>query len=523
MLKQLTIRNVFLLLIALIAILSFTLLGFQMQMTSVVKDSFDTYIDTAVKRNDLLFEIREAVGYGGAIHQFKNYVLRGKDKQYAAFNQRYESLSKTLRAYKALPDITTKERQAIDDIAEVFAKYRRALDSVKSHVANGLPPREIDNLVKISDGPAVKGLTTLQAHFTYLTDKERTLLANGIADIEHGMLLWVIGFSVIMTGLLITFSRRILLPLNEAVLAMHEVAEGDGDLSRRLAVHGQDEVAELAKGFNQFSDKISELVSKVRATSRQLGESTSRLTTASNNAKDSVEDQQYALEQTLQEISTLNTTVHNVAQHAVEASENTTSANQKASAGRQVINETIESINTLAGQVNKTSQVIMQLQHDSEQIGSVLDVIRGIAEQTNLLALNAAIEAARAGEQGRGFAVVADEVRTLASRTQESTQAIRHMIEQLQGGAVEAVDVMETSKSYGESSVEQIAEAGRVLVEIDEVIDGISLLNAQIAKVCNLDIFIMCLLKLKINAKRRNQTDNLFTKSSCHALSVSKR
>ena len=174
-------------------------------------------------------------------------------------------------------------------------------------------------------------------------------------------------------------------------------------------------------------------------------------------------------------------TVQEVASHAAHAAEAATSARDEAQGGQRVVSANIDAIQRLADEVMQTAELINRLAEDSNAIGTVLDVIRGIAEQTNLLALNAAIEAARAGEQGRGFAVVADEVRTLAQRTQESTSEIQDMIERLQAGARNAVEAMEKGRAGAESSVRQAVTAGESLQAINQAVAAISDMNLQIA------------------------------------------
>ena len=180
-------------------------------------------------------------------------------------------------------------------------------------------------------------------------------------------------------------------------------------------------------------------------------------------------------------VSNMASTIHEVSGSATQAAQAARDANSEAGSGQQVVNAVISAINSLAGEVERAASAIQKLEQDSESIGAILEVIRGIADQTNLLALNAAIEAARAGEQGRGFAVVADEVRTLAQRTQEATQEINDMIERLQEGASNAVKVMAEGRKQAELSVEQASKAGDSLKAITSAIGSISEMNDQIA------------------------------------------
>jgi len=293
----------------------------------------------------------------------------------------------------------------------------------------------------------------------------------------------LIGAIALLIGMAIAtlISRSITLPLTNAVSAMHDISEGEGDLTKRLPVKGKDELTNLAMAFNQFSEKVRQTVQQVTGSTTQLATSAEEMSYITQQTNQRVQSQMQEIEQVATAMNEMTSTVQEVARHATSAASSAQSADNEAKAGKQVVDNTISSINTLAGEIQQATDIISELERDSESIGSVLDVIKGIAEQTNLLALNAAIEAARAGEQGRGFAVVADEVRTLASRTQESTQEIQGMIEKLQQNAQSAVTAMQNSQHQSQQSVEQAANAGKSLNTITAAVTAISDMNLQIA------------------------------------------
>ena len=296
-------------------------------------------------------------------------------------------------------------------------------------------------------------------------------------------LILLIDVSALMIGLLIAWliSCSITKPLANAVSAMNDIAQGDGDLTKRLRVQGQNEIAQLAQAFNQFAEKVRQIVTQVAGSTTQLAAAAEQMATITQQTNENVQQQQMETEQVATAMNEMTATVQEVARHATEASAAAKSADEEATGGKEVVANTVSTIDTLANEIETATTVINKVEKESEKIGAVLDVIRGIAEQTNLLALNAAIEAARAGEQGRGFAVVADEVRTLASRTQESTQEIHAMIESLQQESREAVHAMEYSRERSQNSVKQAALAGESLNAITNAVTAISDMNIQIA------------------------------------------
>lgn len=311
--------------------------------------------------------------------------------------------------------------------------------------------------------------------------KDRSFYVDQVNYIRNASI--SIGVFALILGLAISWAigRSISRPIKTAFEAMCDIARGEGDLTRRLDTSGSDEVSQLSQAFNQFAEKIRQTVSQVAGVTVQLGTAAEQLAVITRETADGVHEQEQETTQVATAMNQMTATVQEVARNAADAATSASRALEETEQGKMVVNSTINSISGLAQEINSAAEVINELETQSENIGSVLDVIRGIAEQTNLLALNAAIEAARAGEQGRGFAVVADEVRTLASRTQQSTEEIQHMIEQLQGGSRQAVKVMHNSNEQVQSTVDQAGQAGQSLEDISQVVVAINDMNMQIA------------------------------------------
>ncbi|VAX12459.1 Methyl-accepting chemotaxis sensor/transducer protein, partial [hydrothermal vent metagenome] len=244
---------------------------------------------------------------------------------------------------------------------------------------------------------------------------------------------------------------------------------------------GEDELADLAHAFNVFLGKIYRTVEQVVNSVSQVVESVHKLEDLSRQTTEEMTRQQEDTEQAATATTQMSATIQDVVKNATSTAESADQARQAATEGKQVVNESINSINKLAEKITHAGEVIQMLESKSDNIGTILDVIQGIADQTNLLALNAAIEAARAGDQGRGFAVVADEVRTLAQRTRSSTTEIQGIIEGLQSGSKNAVQVMGEGKQQVETSVEHVRQTNESFESISNAITFISDMNTQIA------------------------------------------
>ena len=293
----------------------------------------------------------------------------------------------------------------------------------------------------------------------------------------------VIGIIAIALGLFVAWfiGRGISARIKKTVLALNDIAEGEGDLTQRIVVDSKDELGELSNSFNQFVTRVHEMVRQVSSSTVQLGAAAEEMSVITETTNSGIQRQRAETEQVATAMNEMTSTVQEVARHASEAAASAHNADEETRNGHEVVQATVNAINSLATEINQASDVIQRLEEDSQSIGTVLDVIRGIAEQTNLLALNAAIEAARAGEQGRGFAVVADEVRTLASRTQKSTEEINDMIGRLQADAHDAVKAIEDSKKQADVGVHSAKTADSSLDTIMASITNINDMNMQIA------------------------------------------
>lgn len=287
----------------------------------------------------------------------------------------------------------------------------------------------------------------------------------------------MIGIAVVVGTL---FATRITRPLIKASRTMRQI-EQSSDLTMRIEVNSNDEIGSMATAMNHMLEKFRTSMEQVAASTTLLATASEEMSAITQQTSNNVNQQFSEIDQVATAINEMTATVQEVARNATSAAQAALRANEHSTQGKRVVEATMESISDLSNELQNVANVINTLSKNSEDIGTVIDVIKGIAEQTNLLALNAAIEAARAGEQGRGFAVVADEVRTLASRTQKSTGEIETMIEQLQKAAQQAVQAVNTSRDKSQQSVDHAASAGDSLSTITQSVTEINDMNTLIA------------------------------------------
>ncbi|QCT96708.1 methyl-accepting chemotaxis protein [Stutzerimonas degradans] len=309
-----------------------------------------------------------------------------------------------------------------------------------------------------------------------------------VDDVEAEFKNYLVRFSIIglfiaaiMAVLVAILIRSITRPLRNSMSAMANIASGEADLTRDLDVSGNDELTTLGRDFNRFTGKLRSVISQLLETAQSLGQSSQTLGSVSGDAFQQSQQQLQQMELVATAINEVTYAVQEVAKNAEHAASEVGDAENQAGQGQLNIEASLQQIDQLSATISQAVGVIQSLADETTKIGSVLEVIGSIADQTNLLALNAAIEAARAGEQGRGFAVVADEVRLLAQRTQQSTAEIQTMIERLQKNSGAAVNVIMESNRASQLTVEQASQAGESLGQIAQALRNLSGLNASIA------------------------------------------
>ena len=414
----------------------------------------------------------EVFGYGDEAEQYMASYEENAQQAYDRFNQAVDHLKGTNVSEIAV------------GFESAFNNWKNSADRVFDQARNG----NVAGAQEIAKSETRELFSILRNYFDEVgahADAQAQRRAREAT--EHGQSSSITIIAVTIAALLVSivlfvfFLKLIIKSIHDIRSQLDNIAQGEGDLTQRIAIDREDDLGMLARSFNQVLENLQSMIGSIQKLTSELGNEATQLSNTAAKNSDGVNRQTDAISMVATAINEMQSAIEEVAGNASQASEVTRNAEEKGQSGGRIIRQSSEQVQELSAQIAKAVNVIRQLSEDSNNITSVLDVIRGIAEQTNLLALNAAIEAARAGEQGRGFAVVADEVRTLAQRTQESTEDIQKMITTLQTGVSDIVSVMETGSDQASKTEELALNAETEIQSILEAITNIADINASVA------------------------------------------
>ncbi len=465
---------------SLAAMLLIALVCFQFLSASV--RGYATLVDGPLRESQLIDEAN--LQFKIQVQEWKNVLLRGRqpdelDKYWRQFQAREQQVQQllgqliegsdgTLRA--ALVQLQDSHRQ----LGQAYAQGRQSfLDAGGDPVAGDLAVKGVDRAASEQMSALVEQLRgeARQRAGAISTGAERTVWLGVLVMLASAVLVGLLSLWLV--------NRSLIEPIRSLIDYVAQLSQGQ--FGQRVVAQRQDELGRLALAANTLRDFLAETIGRLKDNTLELEGASGQLRSIAGDMARGTRDQFQRTDQVATAMHEMSATAQEVARHAADAARAADDADQNAQAGGQVMQATIELIERVNQEIAGTAVVVRHLENHSTRIGKVLEVIRGIAEQTNLLALNAAIEAARAGEAGRGFAVVADEVRSLAQRTAASIAEIQQIIEAVQSGAVEAVKAIESGQQRSEEGAEQVVQAGRMLERITTSVEAIRDMNRQIA------------------------------------------
>ncbi|UVL12957.1 methyl-accepting chemotaxis protein [Pseudomonas atacamensis] len=420
------------------------------------------------------------------VQEWKNVLLRGKQpadlaKYWSQFEERQRDVQNILGELAGQKGIEASLKSRIerlrDEHRQLGTAYQKGRDA---YVAAGGDPSAGDAAVKGVDRATSEQMSALVAEL-----REQGTAQSALISASAERTVWLGLLVMLASGLLIGLlslwlvSRNLIEPIRNLIDYVTRLSRGQ--LAERVVSERRDELGNLAAAANTLRDFLADTFTRLQRSAGDLDSASGELNAIATTMAGGTSEQFNRTDQVATAMNEMSATAQEVARHAADAARAADDADQSAQQGEKVMQTTIHSITQMRGEIANTATVIRRLETDSGRIGKVLEVIRGIAEQTNLLALNAAIEAARAGEAGRGFAVVADEVRNLAQRTAESIIEINQIIQNVQTGAVDAAQAIESGQARSDESVEQVTQAGAMLERITLAVEAIRDMNRQIA------------------------------------------
>lgn len=467
---------------SLLAMLLIALASFHFLSNGV--QNYRNLIDGPLRASQLIDEAN--LQFKVQVQEWKNVLLRGKQpadlaKYWKQFEDRQHDVQGILGQLIALEGVATPIKTRIeglrDEHRQLGAAYQKGRDAF---VTAGGDAAAGDAAVKGVDRAASEQMSALVVELRKLAGEQSAQISAG-ADrtIMLGTVIMLVSGLLIGLFSLWLINRNLVQPIRNLIEYVTQLSRGR--FAERVVSNRQDELGDLALAANTLRDFLAETFSRLQRSATELDSASGELNAIASLMSQGTSEQFERTDQVATAMNEMSATAQEVARHAADAAQAADDADHSAQQGEKVMQGTIHTITRMRGEIANTATVIRQLETDSGRIGKVLEVIRGIAEQTNLLALNAAIEAARAGEAGRGFAVVADEVRSLAQRTASSIIEINQIIQTVQTGAVDAAQAIESGQSRSEESVEQVTQAGVMLERITQAVEAIRDMNRQIA------------------------------------------